>query len=115
MTEFPAKALESGELVISIGTHLDNSNAPVLLDQLMAAIDNNRLQIILDMKDCELLSSSGVGAIISSVEAARSLEGEITLVQPSEAVLVILDTLGLTKMLTIQRTRQDIEQGAAQK
>jgi len=110
---FPTRRSKSGGLVIEIGTHLDNNNASVLLDQLMTAIDKNQLPIYLDMKHCELLSSSGVGAIISNVEAARAMGSDITLLQPRETVLVILNTLGLTKMLSIQQTRLEEMEGVS--
>lgn len=103
-TSFESKIIEDNVQVIHIGKCLDNSNAYILLEQLERAIDGNFSQIYLDLKQCELLSSSGVGAIISNVEAARAAGGEITLLQPSEAVMTILDALGLLKVLNIQDT-----------
>jgi len=102
--QFDSKILEDNVQIISIGRSLDDSNAHILLEQLERAIDGNFSHIYLDLKNCELLSSSGVGAIISNVEAARAAGGEVTLLQPSEAVMTILHALGLLSVLKIQET-----------
>lgn len=100
--QFPSQRIERDALVISTGKRLDSSNAYVMLEQLEQALDNNYKHIYLDMTECELLSSSGVGAIISNVEAAQAIGCRIILLHPTEAVMEILEALGLMSVLTIQ-------------
>lgn len=112
--QFPSQRIDGDALMISVGRCLDSSNAYILLEQLEQALDNDHKCIYLDMKECELLSSSGVGSIISNVEAAQAIGAKIILVHPTDAVMEIIDALGLNDVLTIQERMPELQKEAAQ-
>ncbi len=63
--------------------------------------------LLLDLSGVELVSSSGLGAIINRVARARTCGGHVILVSPSAFVQGVFETTRLDKWFDIATTLED--------
>ena len=94
------RTIDDDTVLIDPGKQLDNSNAHEMVDVISGAQSQGRKYLIIDMHQLEFLSSSGVGAIIGSVEVSREAGGDIILCNVSETISNILRVLDLIDFLT---------------
>jgi anti-anti-sigma factor len=106
---FDVRMIRDHVMLVQLGSRLDNSNAPAMLQLISEGQDKGVKFIILDCQNVELMSSSGVGSILGSVEVLRQNDGDIVLCNLSnqaERVLQVLDLLGY---LTVTATPQEAD------
>ena len=101
------KTLDEDTIIIDPGSQLDNSNAHEMVEIIAGAQARGHKYLIVDMHNLEFLSSSGVGAIIGSVEVSREAGGDIILCNVSETISNILRVLDLVDFLTIRSDTED--------
>ncbi len=87
--------------VIDPGPQLDNNNAHEMVDAINRVRTEGYRYVIIDMKNLEFISSSGVGSILSSVEALREAGGDIVLCNISEGIRNVFQVLDLLDFMTI--------------
>lgn len=104
------KKLDEKTWMINPGKVLDNDNAHEFADAISAAQAEGYSYIILDMKELEFLSSTGVGSILGSVETSREKGGDIVLRNVPEKILHILEVLDLLDYLTISSNEKIVEE-----
>ena len=102
-----SKTIDEDTVVIDPGIQLDNSNAHEMVEIIAGAQAQGHKYLIIDMRSLEFLSSSGVGAIIGSVEVSREAGGDIILCNVSETISNILRVLDLMDFLTIKSDTED--------
>ena len=96
------RVLKDDTLVIHPGRLLDNNNAHVMAEAIASAQANGYKFIIIEMTGLEFLSSAGVGSILSNVETAREMGGDIVLCGVPGTILQVLEVCDLTDYLTIR-------------
>ncbi|UCE24523.1 MAG: STAS domain-containing protein [Candidatus Zixiibacteriota bacterium] len=87
--------------VIDPGQQLDNNNAHEMVDAIGRAQAEGYRYVIIDMKNLQFISSSGVGSILGSVEALREAGGDIVLCNISEDIKNVFRVLDLLDFMTI--------------
>lgn len=102
-----SKTVDEDTVVIDPGIQLDNSNAHEMVEVIASAQAQGHKYLVIDMRSLEFLSSSGVGAILGSVEVSREVGGDIILCNVSETISNILRVLDLMDFLTIKSDTED--------
>ena len=74
-----------------VGGRVDSSNAPELQEKLAGIINAGGRNIVLNMKDVTFLSSGGLRALLSSLQAAKKYGGDVRLSEVSEPVARVLE------------------------
>lgn len=105
--EMQKDVLQDSVVRIRTGKVLDNSNAHHMLEGLQCATVEGHRYVILNMADLEFLSSAGVGAILSSVDAYREKGGDIILCCVSPTVRHIFKVLDVADYLTFKDTEAE--------
>ncbi|UCG61670.1 MAG: STAS domain-containing protein [Candidatus Zixiibacteriota bacterium] len=99
-------SMSGGAALLQPGKTLDNDNAHEMVEAITNAQAGGHKFIIIDMRDLEFISSSGVGSILGSVEVARESGGDVILCNVSESIQNILNVLDLMDYLTVADDRE---------
>ncbi len=82
------KKLDSDITVFSLKGNLDALTAPSLKKEIETLMQERKIHVVFDLKDLDLIDSSGVGAIVSLFKRVRTLQGDVKIArlkgQPSE-------------------------------
>ena len=98
---------DKGILEISIYGDLDASSA-IQLDEVMKnAMAENKNKIFIDCKQLHYISSAGLGVFISYLEDIKNNNGNFVFFNMSDKVFNVFQILGLDKILTIVKTKQE--------
>lgn len=89
----------SGATVVIATGRLGFHNADGLRQQLHRLVENGAVRLVVDLSGLESLDSSGVGALVSGLKAARGGGGDLCLSGPSEAVASVLGMMNLDRLL----------------
>lgn len=89
----------SGATVVVATGRINFHNAAILRRQLHSLIEDGVVRLVIDLSGVESLDSSGVGALVSGLKAARSSGGDLRLADPSPAVTGIIDLMNLNRLL----------------
>ncbi|MBI5935691.1 MAG: STAS domain-containing protein [Chloroflexi bacterium] len=87
--------------IMTVSGRVDSETAPQLDDALaqLAAGGNNK--IVLDLKGVDYMSSAGLRAIVKAAQAAQKAGGDFRLAAVSNAVEVVLRTVGMLQMFKL--------------
>lgn len=99
--------------VITITGELDMYTAPRLKQELLAALEDNVLQLVVDMSGVHFIDSSALGVLIGGVKRLKPLGGKLVLVSVDENVNWILQITGLNSVFEIYATRDEALAGVA--
>ncbi len=91
MMELSVKPLKHVD-VISVSGRIDSATTREFETALKGLQERGRHKLVLQLKDLEYISSSGLRAMVATLKLARSHNGDLILLQPSDRVR---DTLGL--------------------
>ncbi|MBR1671040.1 MAG: STAS domain-containing protein [Butyrivibrio sp.] len=95
------KRIDEGErLRVIVDGPLDTINAPVLEDELLqdAVV---RKELVLDLEKVPYISSAGIRAILLLLKTIEG-HGKMRLINVSEEILEVLDTIGFLDILSIE-------------
>ena len=106
---FDVQLLRDHVSKVTLGTKLDNSNAPSMLKLITEAQAQGVQFIIIDCQHIEVMSSAGVGSILGSVEALRQVNGDIILCNLSAQAQRVLQVLDLLDYLTVTPSQEEAE------
>lgn len=101
--EFKSEIID-GICVIQGSRRLSTDNSDYLKKLLHEFIEKNVYKIILDLKQTVYVDSSGLGAIVSTISAARANDGDIRLVNISATIAELLEITHLNKVLKCFKT-----------
>lgn len=99
MGEFLTRTLGSGVTVIAPHGLLNMAVAPDLRQQLHAIVSGGSSRIVVDLSAVESIDSSGLGALISGLKAARLAGGDLRISTPGEQVIAVLKLTNLNRVL----------------
>jgi anti-sigma B factor antagonist len=89
---------------ISLDGRLDAHHA-IALREIFARLETQGIRRFdVSMPKVEFMDSSGLAAIISGLKAARKAGGELTLIEPSQAVRQVLHYTLLDRVIPIKAT-----------
>lgn len=66
---------------------------------MMDLIDAGHVRLVVDLSDVELIDSSGLGALVSSFEAARDGGGDLAIMSPRDQASLVLELTNVNRVL----------------
>ena len=102
MANLEITIIERGQTtVLRLKGSADMEEAEHLSKELEKIVENGHLEIIVDLADLAFASSLGIGALIRSHNRCRQAGGRLTLVNPQQRVLRVLQTTRLDELFGI--------------
>lgn len=99
MTQFPTRTADSGAVVVRPEGRLDMVAAPALRKELHALAGDGAVRVVVDLGGTEFIDSSGLGALISGLKAARQAGGDLRIAAPTTQVETVLALTNLNRVL----------------
>lgn len=106
MIEFAVETTPAGIGVVRPQGRLNMSSARRLKEVLDDLVASGTARIVVDMGDTTFLDSSGLGALIAGLKAARQAGGDLRVARPTEAVRTVF---GLTNLDRVLKPRDTVE------
>ena len=85
---------------------LNMVSARTLKDTLSELVAGGTTRIVVDMGETSFLDSSGLGALIGGLKAARQAGGDLRVARPTPAVVSVFELTNLDRVL---RARDSVE------
>lgn len=101
MGKFLTRALDCGVTVFAPDGRLNATVAARIRQALEDLVEAGSTRIVVDMAAVEAIDSSGLGALISGLKAARRAGGDLRLVSPAEQVIAVLEMTNLHRVLAV--------------
>ena len=92
--------------IIEIIEKLDGTNAPEAQGKIMPLVITD-CQLIIDMKDCNYVSSAGLRVLLMMAKKLNSVKGKGVLANLSEDILDIMEMTGFDNMFENYDTLDD--------
>ena len=92
-------------LVLAVDGDITHDFSPEFSDTLLHHINSGDLFLRLDLKACEFICSSGLGAIAASLMVARSRGGDIELTHLTHNVHTLFRTTKLDTIIKIRKQK----------
>jgi anti-sigma B factor antagonist len=99
MTESPIRTTPAGVVVIRPEGRLNMTAAPALREQLHALVSDGNSRLVVDLSAVDAIDSSGLGALISGLKAARQGGGDLRIAAPCDQVKAVLELTNLNRVL----------------
>lgn len=99
MTPYETRDVGSSVVVQPTG-RLNMVAAPKLREQLQTIVGSGRTRLVVDLSATDFIDSSGLGALISGLKAARQAGGDLRIAAPTEQVRRVLTLTRLDRVLT---------------
>ena len=106
MIEFAVDTNADGIAVVTPKGRLNMAAARRLKEVLDGLVGEGSTRIVVDMDETTFLDSSGLGALIAGLKAARQAGGDLRIARPTPAVLSVFELTNLDKVL---RPRESVE------
>jgi anti-sigma B factor antagonist len=108
MTDFSSERsmVHDGLGLIKLTGEVDLYTAPRFKDDLVALIEDDAVDVVIDLSGVTFIDSTALGVIISGVKRLHERDGRLRIVAASRPVVRILDITGLDKVLTIFDTSE---------
>jgi anti-sigma B factor antagonist len=78
---------------------LDMQSAPALRQELSQLVERGQVRVVLDLDGVGFMDSSGLGAIIGGLKAARQTGGDLRIARPNQQVRLVLELTSLDRVL----------------
>ena len=105
MTSYATREHGRGVVVQPTG-RLNMVAAPRLREQLRELVETGSRHLVVDLSATEFIDSSGLGALVSGLKAARQAGGDLRIAAPTEQVRRVLTLTKLDKVLTAHETAE---------
>ena len=86
---------------------LDAHTAPVFESELQSAIDAGHVQIVVNCKDLDYISSAGLGVFMGCIEQVRELGGDIKISNLVPKVYHVFELLGFHQLYDLIATEEE--------
>jgi anti-sigma B factor antagonist len=93
--------------VVTVGGDVDLHSAPLLRDQLAAAVDGGAHSIVLDLSDATFLDSMALGVILSAKKRLTAEQGHLEVVVPTPEIRRIFEITMLDRVLDLHETQAE--------
>ena len=99
MTSFRTDRAGDDIAVVRVEGRLNMVAAPELRDVVGQAVASGRTRVVVDLAGVEFMDSSGLGALIASLKAARQAGGDLRIAAANEQVALVLKLSNLDRIL----------------
>lgn len=93
--------------LVEVSGRIDSFNASELGEALAGEIDGGNIQLVLDLRSVEFMSSAGLRELVNSLKRVKRATGDLRLAQPSDRVREVLEMSGLDTVFRIFPTQAD--------
>jgi anti-anti-sigma factor len=93
------ETLATGQAVARLTGRLDLACAAEVKQQLLETVAAGHAKLVVDLGEVSFIDSSGLGALVGGLKAARQAGGDLRLARPGEQALVILELTTLDRVL----------------
>lgn len=101
----------NGVAVVRMTGRLDYQTAPEVRQKLLDAVERGSVRLVADLGAVEFLDSSGLGALIAGLKAARAAGGDLRLAAVPEQARVVLALTTLDRMFAAYASVQEAVAG----
>lgn len=91
----------SGISFIRISGRLDSTSAPALEDEILRLIRKQKVHLIIDFKNVDYMSSSGLGVLSDAIQYTREKNGDIKLIRMKKNVFRLFDLTGFAGIYSV--------------
>ena len=99
LSPFRTAQTQSGATVVIATGRLNFPEVEGLRRQLNGLVEGGAIHLVVDLSDVRAIDSSGVGALISGLKAARRHGGDLRLAAPPAAIASVLEIMNLNELL----------------
>jgi anti-sigma B factor antagonist len=109
MTDFSSShsRLREGLGLVELTGEVDIYTAPRFKEDLVAVIDDEAVDVIVDLAGVTFIDSTALGVLISGVKRLHEVDGRLLIVATTRPVVRILAITGLDKVLNVYPSRED--------
>lgn len=86
---------------VTLDGEVDVYTAPRLKEELVSAIEDGCVNVIVDLEQVGFIDSSGLGVLVSALRRAREREGVVRIVCTRDNILKIFRITGLDKVFPV--------------
>jgi anti-anti-sigma factor len=104
--------LSDGCYQVSVSGDLDLDSAPELRAALDGLYEHKLRTLILSLKDCSFIDSTGLQAVLQSTRGLDHGDIVLMLAGPSGSVSRVLDVTGVSKMMPVYPTVEEARRAA---
>lgn len=106
---------ENGVAVVTVTGDVDVATCAALRDGLLQVVaDENFRGLVVNLAGVSFIDSTGIGVLVGVWRRTKATVGSLALASPSRQARSVLDTTGLTKVLSIYSTEEEAVQACAQ-
>jgi anti-sigma B factor antagonist len=102
MSQFDQHTMESGVVVVTPTGRLNMTAARMLREELHALVEGGGNRLVVDLSGVEFIDSSGLGALLSGLKAARQAGGDLHIAAPNRQAITVLELTNLNRVLRVQ-------------
>lgn len=96
---------DSDVVVLQFGGDIDAHTSKLLQAAIGDVFFKDHYKLVIDLKSVKYMSSAGAAVLLSSLEEARTHEGNIVLMNPAASVQHVMELLGILPMFKITNSR----------
>ncbi len=93
-------------VIIEIEGRLDTTNFSQLENKIFGHVDSGKINILVDCKDMDYVSSSGLRIFLMSLKKITSLDGQFVLCDLQESIHEIFEISGFTSIFKIYENQE---------
>lgn len=112
MPDWPSTPIDDDTVVLRPDVRLNLVVANDLRDQLRDLVHRGYSRIVVDLSGVESIDSSGLGALVAGLKAARQAGGDLRITGPGSQVVAVLELTNLDKVLKSAPTVEEAFDGA---
>ena len=94
----------NGHAVVMIEGDLDMAAAPTLRPLIRGVIDGDTTRLVIDLSECTLIDSAGLGLLLGALRRARRAGGTVELVVPFDQQRRIFESCDLDRVFALHPT-----------
>ncbi len=90
-----------GWSVLAVGGEVDVATAPRLRERLIALVNDEQYQIVVDLVGVDFIDSTGLGVLIGALKRVRTHGGQLLLVCTERRILKVFEITGLDRVFQL--------------
>lgn len=95
--------------VVPLSGRLDYQNAQEVRQQLLEIVSSGNNRLVIDLTTVDFIDSSGLGALVGGLKAARAAGGGLVLASPQDQARMVLALTTLDRLLKYHPTIEEAE------
>lgn len=93
--------------VVTVSGEIDVSSADALRDRLGLLLDEDRTDLVVDLRAVAFMDSTGLGVLVGTLKKVRTVGGRLELVVDTERLLRLFQLTALDQVFVVHRTLED--------